>query len=140
MSLNEPGDDVQGDAVFKKQECLGFVLDEAESGAFVAFEDGDFLARECGGQGCGHSSKVNNPGDMDQRSNTLIRELLFWGSYTFKLVLEMSPESCSGGLMRKIQFRGLCRILWKFACVRHLRAFNKVAHGPSDVAPRPDNN
>lgn len=82
MSLNEPGDDVLGDAVFKKQECLGFVLDEAESGAFVAFEDGDFLARECGGQGCDHSSKVNNPGDMDQRSNTLIRELLFWGSYS----------------------------------------------------------
>lgn len=87
MSLNEPGDDVQGDPVFKKQECLGFVLDEAESGAFVAFEDGDFLARECGGQGCGHSSKVNNPGGMDQRSNTLIRELLFWGSYSWNSCL-----------------------------------------------------
>lgn len=32
-------------------------------------------------QGCSHSPKVNNPGGMDQRSNTLIRELLFWGSY-----------------------------------------------------------
>src|SRR5690606_37476136 len=60
------------DLVFR----LGFCFGRA-----IAFEDGDFLARECGGQGCGHSSKVNNPGDMDQRSNTLIRELLFWAIY-----------------------------------------------------------
>ena len=97
LSLNEPGDDVQNDAVLKKQECLGFVLDEAESGAFVAFEDGDFLARECGGQGCNHSSKVNNPGGMDQRSNTLIRgAFVFWGGAISKIAFAPSRSQSTG--------------------------------------------
>lgn len=58
------------------------MLDEAESGAFIAFEDGDFLIRE-GSLECGdHSLRVNNPGEVDQWSNTLIRKLLFWESYS----------------------------------------------------------
>lgn len=86
MSLNEPGDDVQGDAVLKKQECLGFVLDEAESGAFVAFEDGDFLARECG-------VKV---AAIVQKSTTQVA----WISVQTRL----SGSFCFGGAISKIAF------------------------------------
>ena len=60
------------------------MLDEVESGAFIAFEDGDFLIREGDLRGCDHRLKVNNPGEPDQWSNTLIRKLLFWESYNFR--------------------------------------------------------
>lgn len=43
----------------------------------MAFEDGDFLAREGDSQGYGYDSKVNNPGEAGQWSITLIRKLLF---------------------------------------------------------------
>lgn len=61
MSLHEPGDDIWGDAVIEKEECFCFVLDEAESGVFIAFEDGDFLVREDNFRDRDHSLESTNP-------------------------------------------------------------------------------
>ncbi|OKX79949.1 hypothetical protein [Corynebacterium glutamicum] len=53
---------------------FGFMLDEAESGAFIAFEDDGFLVCEDNLRDCDHSLRVNNPGEVDAWLNTLIQE------------------------------------------------------------------